>query len=75
VNPTRDGSPYLPGYEPIVAAPIPTEVWPKPTTDLEYREAAVRLAIAHFEAKGMKTTQDWEIVAIAKQFEQYLRNG
>jgi hypothetical protein len=45
------------------------------TTDLEYREAALRLAIAHFEAKGMKTTMWWEIVAIAKEFEKYLRNG
>jgi hypothetical protein len=48
---------------------------PTGSTDLEYREAAVRLAIAHFEAKGMKTTQDWEILNVAKTFEQYLRNG
>lgn len=64
------------GIEPatptVVGKAYPT---PKPSTDLEYREAALRQAIAHFEAKGMKTTQEWEIVAVAKQFERYLRNG
>lgn len=58
---------HRPGPGPIVPY--------KDTRDIEYREAAARLAIAHFEAKGMKTTLEYEIIRTAQMFEQYLRNG
>jgi hypothetical protein len=44
-------------------------------TDLEYREAALHAAIAHFEAKNQPRVQEWEIVKTAQHFEQYLRHG
>lgn len=50
-------------------APVPNE-----TTDLEYREAAMRLAIQHFEMKRDRPTAE-QVVTMAKYFEEYLRTG
>ena len=59
---------------------LPEEFDPQPkrvkgSTDLEYREAAMRLAIAHFEAKNQPRVLEYEIMRTAQMFEQYLRNG
>jgi hypothetical protein len=44
------------------------------TTDLEYREAAMRLAIAYFQAKNDRPIP-LEVRRTAQLFEQYLREG
>lgn len=44
------------------------------TTDLEYREAAMRLAIQYFEAKHDRPMQ-YQIIGTARFFEEYLREG
>ena len=52
---------------PIVAYPA--------TRDVEYREAALRMAIAHFAAKGDHKVIAQQVVDVAISFERYLRNG
>ena len=44
------------------------------TTDLEYREAAMRLAIQFFEMKRTSPTPG-EVTRMATYFETYLREG
>ena len=64
--------------EPCSCVPEPEETLQpikEGSTDLEYREAALHAAIAHFEAKNQPRVQEWEIVKTAQHFEQYLRHG
>lgn len=44
------------------------------TTDLEYREAAMRLAIEHFKALHERPTA-YTVLRMAATFEKYLRTG
>jgi hypothetical protein len=44
------------------------------TTDLEYREAAMRLAIQFFEMQRTRPTPG-EVTRMATYFETYLRQG
>ena len=44
------------------------------TTDLEYREAAMRLAIQYYEAKHDRPMPN-QIIGTARFLEEYLREG
>lgn len=44
------------------------------TTDLEYREAAIRMALEYFRVRGDRPTPN-EVLHQAAFFENYLRNG
>lgn len=55
--------------------PKETPVEPdKETTDLEYREAALRLAIQHFKAQHERPNA-YTVTRMAAYFEKYLRTG
>lgn len=44
------------------------------TTDLEYREAAMRMACEYFKVRMERPRTD-DVLAVAKTFENYLRTG
>lgn len=54
--------------------PKETPVEPEETTDLEYREAAMRMAIQSFEAQHERPNA-YSVTRRAAYFEKYLRTG